>query len=58
MEEIRFDPSINIFQKKDTQFNKLFFPKNVALIGASEKENSVGKTILWNLFCKKQPWTY
>ncbi|KAL7441156.1 hypothetical protein ACHAXH_006608 [Discostella pseudostelligera] len=27
----------------------VFRPKSVALIGASEKEGSVGKTILWNL---------
>src|SRR4029079_3336376 len=29
---------------------KVFFaPQNVAVIGASEKEGSVGRTILWNL---------
>lgn len=27
----------------------VFRPRSVALIGASEKEGSVGKTILWNL---------
>jgi acetyltransferase len=27
----------------------IFFPKNVAVIGASEREGSVGRTILWNL---------
>lgn len=27
----------------------MFAPKSVALVGASEKENSVGRTLLWNL---------
>ena len=27
----------------------IFHPHSVALIGASEKEGSVGRTILWNL---------
>src|SRR5574339_441976 len=29
--------------------NAIFAPKNVAVVGATEKAGSVGRTILWNL---------
>ena len=29
--------------------NAIFAPKNVAVIGATESQGSVGRTILWNL---------
>lgn len=31
------------------QLDKIFSPRSVAVIGATEKEGSVGRTILWNL---------
>lgn len=49
MEERKFDPSINILQQRDSSLDKLFFPKSVAVVGATEKEHSVGRTVLWNL---------
>lgn len=44
-----FDPSLDVLQKRQTQLDAIFIPKNVALIGATEKEGSVGKTVLLNL---------
>ena len=49
MQEIKFDPSINIFQQRDISLDYIFNPKSVAVVGATEKENSVGRTVLWNL---------
>ena len=49
MKEIKFDPSINIFQQRDDSLDNIFNPKTVAVVGATEKENSVGRTVLWNL---------
>lgn len=48
-EDLRFDPSLNFLHRQDTQLDHIFFPKNVAVIGASETENSVGRTLIWNL---------
>ena len=31
------------------QLDAIFAPRNVAVIGATEKEDSVGRTLLWNL---------
>lgn len=31
------------------EFDSIFYPKTVAVIGATEKEGSVGRTLLWNL---------
>lgn len=44
-----FDPSLNILRRPNKNIDAFFKPKTVALIGATEKENSVGKTLLWNL---------
>jgi acetyltransferase len=45
----RFDPSQDIYQYTSNPLKSIFAPKNVAVIGATEKEGSVGRTILWNL---------
>jgi len=45
----RFDPSQDIYQYTASPLKSIFAPKNVAVIGATEKEGSVGRTILWNL---------
>ncbi len=45
----RFDPSQDIYQYTTSPLKSIFAPKNVAVIGATEKEGSVGRTILWNL---------
>lgn len=44
-----FDPSHDVYRYANTPLNSIFAPKNVAVIGATEKEGSVGRTILWNL---------
>ncbi|MBN2479014.1 MAG: bifunctional acetate--CoA ligase family protein/GNAT family N-acetyltransferase [Parachlamydiales bacterium] len=49
MKDYKFDPSLNILYKQHHKLDYIFSPENVALIGASEKEGSVGKTILSNL---------
>jgi hypothetical protein len=45
----RFDPSHDVYQYTTNPLKSIFAPKNVAVIGATEKEGSVGRTILWNL---------
>jgi acetyltransferase len=49
MNDFKFDPSLDVLHKQSSQLDLFFYPKNVAVIGASEKENSVGRTLLWNL---------
>lgn len=44
-----FDPSHDVYRYTNNPLNSIFAPKNVAVIGATEKEGSVGRTILWNL---------
>jgi len=39
----------DILRPRRAPLNAFFAPQNVAVIGASEKEGSVGRTILWNL---------
>jgi acetyltransferase len=45
----RLDPSLDIYKYTASPLKSIFAPKNVAVIGATEKEGSVGRTILWNL---------
>ncbi|MBI5346534.1 MAG: CoA-binding protein, partial [Chlamydiae bacterium] len=45
----KFDPSLNILYRQHHNLDYVFAPKSVALIGATEKPNSVGRTVLWNL---------
>jgi acetyltransferase len=44
-----FDPAHDVYQYTQGALEAIFAPKNVAVIGATEKEGSVGRTILWNL---------
>lgn len=37
------------FSYRRHSLDKFFAPRNVAIIGASEKEGSVGRTLIWNL---------
>ena len=46
---IAFDPTHDIYHYEKHPLETFFAPKNVALIGATEKFGSVGRTILWNL---------
>src|SRR5579872_2764677 len=43
------DPSSDIFHYSHTSLDAIFAPKSVAVVGATEKTGSVGRTILWNL---------
>jgi len=45
----QFDPSMNILHRPFKELDNFFSPKTVAVIGASEREGSVGRTLVWNL---------
>lgn len=42
-------PSYNPQKATVNPLDYIFFPKSVAVVGATEKEGSVGRTVLWNL---------
>ncbi|HHP7238252.1 bifunctional acetate--CoA ligase family protein/GNAT family N-acetyltransferase [Longibacter sp.] len=43
------DPSYDLISSRRQPLDAIFNPKNVAVVGASEKPGSVGRTLLWNL---------
>ncbi len=43
------DPTYDILRTDRQPLNSIFAPSNVAVIGATEKPGSVGRTLLWNL---------
>ncbi|HZI12103.1 MAG TPA: bifunctional acetate--CoA ligase family protein/GNAT family N-acetyltransferase [Myxococcus sp.] len=45
------DPSYNVLHQQPTRqpLDVLFAPRSVAVVGASERPGSVGRTVLWNL---------
>ncbi|PIU40033.1 MAG: acetyl CoA synthetase subunit alpha [Candidatus Omnitrophica bacterium CG07_land_8_20_14_0_80_50_8] len=43
------DPSHNIWRTRSRPLDAIFKPKTVAVIGATEKEDSVGRAVIWNL---------
>ncbi len=45
----RFDPAHDVLHYQPHSLNPIFAPRSVAVIGATDKEGSVGRTILWNL---------
>ncbi len=45
----KIDPSADILHYDVRQLDAIFAPKSVAVIGATEKAGSVGRTIVWNL---------
>lgn len=49
MKEYKFDPSLNILYKEHNNLDYLFNPSSIAVIGATEKPNSVGRTLFENL---------
>lgn len=49
MHEQSFDPSMNILYRRSQQLDHIFQPKTVAVIGATENEGSVGRTVMQNL---------
>lgn len=44
-----FDRARDVLKFEATPLDSIFAPKNVAVIGATETQGSVGRTILWNL---------
>ncbi len=49
MEDDSFDPSMNFLHRQNQQLDPIFRPSRVAVIGATEKEGSVGLTLMQNL---------
>lgn len=48
--QLSFDPTYDILRSSDDQpLRGLFAPKTVAVVGATERPGSVGRTLLWNL---------
>ncbi len=39
----------NVLTKIPTGLDPIFHPQNIAVVGATEREGSVGRTIFWNL---------
>ncbi|MEA5628091.1 bifunctional acetate--CoA ligase family protein/GNAT family N-acetyltransferase [Nostoc sp. UHCC 0251] len=43
------DRAYDILRTQHQPLDAIFAPQSIAVIGASERENSVGRTVLWNL---------
>ena len=43
------DPAHDIWKQQRHPLDYIFHPRSVAVIGASEREGSVGRTLIWNL---------
>src|SRR5664279_883838 len=43
------DPSSDVYRVESHPLDPLFAPRSVAVIGASERAGSVGRSVLWNL---------
>jgi acetyltransferase len=46
---LKADPSSDVYRSESHPLDSLFLPKSVAVIGASERTGSVGRSVLWNL---------
>ena len=46
---IKADPSSDVYRSESHPLDPLFLPSSVAVIGASERAGSVGRSVLWNL---------
>ena len=44
-----FDPAHDVYRYTPRSLQPIFSPKTVAVIGATEKAGSVGRTVVWNL---------
>jgi acetyltransferase len=47
--KIKLDPSSDVYRSESHPLDPLFLPQSVAVIGASERPGSVGRSVLWNL---------
>ncbi len=48
-QNLRPDPSYDVFTSSRAGLDAIFAPQRVAVIGATERHGAVGRTILWNL---------
>jgi acetyltransferase len=46
---LKADPSSDVYRSETHPLDPLFLPQSVAVIGASERTGSVGRSVLWNL---------
>src|SRR6201996_7480285 len=46
---VKADPSSDVYRSVSHPLDTLFSPRSVAVIGASERPGSVGRSVLWNL---------
>jgi acetyltransferase len=46
---VKADPSSDVYRTESHPLDPLFLPTSVAVIGASERAGSVGRSVLWNL---------
>jgi acetyltransferase len=46
---MKADPSSDVYRSESHPLDPLFLPKSVAVVGASERPGSVGRSVLWNL---------
>src|SRR5271167_2765877 len=46
---IKVDPSSDVYRSESSPLDPLFLPQSVAVVGASERPGSVGRSVLWNL---------
>ena len=44
-----FDPAHDVYRYTPRSLQPIFAPQSVAVIGATEKQGSVGRTVIWNL---------
>ncbi len=47
--KIILDPAHDLLRVESHPLDPIFSPKNVAVIGATERQGSVGRSVLWNL---------
>lgn len=47
--KLQADPSSDIYRAESNPLDPIFAPRTVAVIGASERPGSVGRSVLWNL---------
>ncbi len=47
--QIKADPSSDVYRSESHPLDPLFLPNSVAVVGASERAGSVGRSVLWNL---------
>ncbi len=47
--ETSVDPGSDVYRSGRKPLDAIFAPRSVAVIGATEKPGSVGRTVLWNL---------